>query len=203
MRIAEGDTIVTPDGAKVGTVHRVVLDPKTGDVTDIVVSKGILFKEERVVAVDMLADKDNGALRLQTEVDPKTLPPFEEAHVVPFYDRSRPQYPDYTNPLLWYPHAGFEVGNVDVAKTTVERTVPDDSTALKVGASIFGRDDEKIGKVAEVVVDPTGRLAGIVASSGLPATDRKFLPASWVQYWGEEEVYLAVGTGTIEKLPQN
>jgi sporulation protein YlmC with PRC-barrel domain len=49
MRIKEGDRVETYHGEKVGTVSRVVIDPRNKEITNIVVGKGFLFKEDRVL----------------------------------------------------------------------------------------------------------------------------------------------------------
>jgi sporulation protein YlmC with PRC-barrel domain len=49
MRIKEGDRVETYNGEKVGTVSRVVIDPRNKEITNIVVGKGFLFKEDRVL----------------------------------------------------------------------------------------------------------------------------------------------------------
>ena len=54
MRLTKGADIYSAQGERIGTLDRVVLDPETHEVTHLVVSKGLLFKTSKVVAIDMV-----------------------------------------------------------------------------------------------------------------------------------------------------
>jgi uncharacterized protein YrrD len=51
MELKEGATVKTNDGQKVGTIDRIVVDPATNEVTHIVIEKGFLFTEDRILPV--------------------------------------------------------------------------------------------------------------------------------------------------------
>lgn len=51
MQFKQGTHVYTIDGKDVGAIDRVVLDPKTDEVTHVVVRRGWLFSEDKVVPI--------------------------------------------------------------------------------------------------------------------------------------------------------
>jgi sporulation protein YlmC with PRC-barrel domain len=47
MRFVKGAQVFTATGEKIGTISRIVIDAKTRDVTDLVVERGALLKDEK------------------------------------------------------------------------------------------------------------------------------------------------------------
>jgi uncharacterized protein YrrD len=84
MRFKQGATVSTYDDKNLGTVDRVVLNPKTKEVTHIIVRKGFLFSEDKLIPLDLvaLATEDKVTLR-QDATDLDKLPIFEEVHYIP------------------------------------------------------------------------------------------------------------------------
>ena len=75
MRIDQGEKVMTADGEVVGEIYRVVLDPKTKEVTHIVVKEGFLFAEERVVPIDLVEYSGEDQVKLRDiPVDYNELP---------------------------------------------------------------------------------------------------------------------------------
>ena len=54
MELREGTRVFTPGGEEVGRVNRFVLDPATNEVTHIVIQKGWLLPEDKVVPFDLV-----------------------------------------------------------------------------------------------------------------------------------------------------
>ena len=54
MRFLEGAEVLTAKGESVGKISRVVIDAKTRDITDLVVERGAVFKDEKVVPIGLL-----------------------------------------------------------------------------------------------------------------------------------------------------
>src|SRR5439155_22796917 len=83
--------------------------PLTRDVTHVVVRKGFLFTEDKVVPIDLIATATEDRVMLRSDVgDPDALPQFEEAHYIPLAEAE----PDIRHaaqnatPLYWYPPVG-------------------------------------------------------------------------------------------------
>ena len=83
MELKEGTDVFTPSGEQVGKINRFVLDPTTNEVTHIVVQKGWLFPEDRVVPIAMISSATEDRIVLNKEIaEYDGLPPFEETHFV-------------------------------------------------------------------------------------------------------------------------
>ena len=61
MQFKRGANVYTADGDRVGDVERVVLDPRSKEVTHIVVDKGFLFDDDRVVPLNLIAGVEDDA----------------------------------------------------------------------------------------------------------------------------------------------
>ena len=81
MELKEGTRVFASDGKEVGRIRRFVINPATNEVTHIVVQKGWLISEDRVVPFEMVntATEDMVVLSENTHTF-KQLPPFEETH---------------------------------------------------------------------------------------------------------------------------
>lgn len=84
MKFKEGANVYTAEGEQVGEIVRVVIDPRTNEVTHLVVEKGFLFVTDRVVPIALVdtATAERVVLREDVE-DLESLPRFEQAHYVP------------------------------------------------------------------------------------------------------------------------
>ena len=55
MELREGTSVFTPGGEEVGKINRFVLDPGTNEVTHLVVQKGWLLPEDKVLPIGMIS----------------------------------------------------------------------------------------------------------------------------------------------------
>lgn len=216
MRFTENAKVLAADGDKVGEVERVVIDPKTHQVTHIVVRKGLLFKEDKAVPVDLVASATEDTVALRPDAgDLETLPPFEEEHYVIVDERELARYgvdgPSYPSPVIWYPPFGAAppyvvksgIGQADPVVATTQRNVPEGTVALEEGADVISADDEHVGDVEQVLTDPLAdRVTHFVITEGLLLKERKLIPSQWVSTMTEDKVKLAVGSEFLERLPE-
>src|SRR5664279_5043838 len=114
MQFKDGTGVYSFEGQHVGHVGRVVLNPETKEVTDIVVRKGLLFTEDKIVPLSLIATatEDRVSLRENAgELD--KLPPFEETHYIPVdaaEARSKTYPAGMDIALYWYPPVGGAAG---------------------------------------------------------------------------------------------
>lgn len=215
MQFKENAEVLDENGDKVGTIDRVVIDPKTKEVTHVVVRKGFLFTEDKVVPVDWFdLTTENKVILNVPEEDVDTLPPFEEKHYIPWHEvDERPIYPaGYAPPYYWYPRAGVNwwghpgyrayFGLTEPPyTTTVERQIPEGTVPLKEGAEVISADNEHVGDVERVFADPdSGRATYFVISQGLIFKDRKLVPTTWVETMSENRVYVGVDSEFLDSL---
>lgn len=79
---------------------------------------------------------------------------------------------------------------------------PSSFLALEGSEPVFSCDGEEIGKVAEVFADPGADIFdGIVVSSGVLATSRKFVEAELVEEIFERGVLLKIDVAAAAELP--
>jgi uncharacterized protein YrrD len=217
MQFKEGTRVYTVDGRDVGTVDRVVLDPRTNKVSAIVVRKGWLFTEDKVVPIEMVdAATEDRVTLLETKHDLQALPEFEATYYVPAWEEDykgvTTPHP-YAAPVYSYPPVGvawWGVGTyLDYPRTELDYTVrteeniPPDTVALKEGARVLSLDGEHVGNVEELFFDSESkRVTHLLISKGILFREHKLIPANWVALTGEEEVSLNVPTRVVEGLPE-
>jgi uncharacterized protein YrrD len=87
LELREGAGVFTPGDKQVGKVNGFVLDPSTNEVTHLVVQKGWLFPEDKVVPFDMVSSTTEDKVVLNKEIeDINELTPFEESHFIRAHD---------------------------------------------------------------------------------------------------------------------
>lgn len=219
MEFREGTDVLTVSGEKVGDLERVVIDPRTRQVTHLVVGKGFLFTESRVLPIEVVdnANEDRVLLKPSVDEDLDEWPIFEETYTIPIeeagaYDRIegtaeartiRPA-PAY----YWYPPVGAGyAGSLAVpyypgTVVSVERNVPKGSAALKEGAAIYSADEEHVGNVERVFTDSeTDAVTHFLISRGFLFKNYKLVPANWIADATDDEIHLSVTRDVLERLP--
>jgi uncharacterized protein YrrD len=218
MQFTEGAKVFTADGERVGTIDRVVLEPDTKEVTHLVVQKGFLLTEDKVVPMSLVGPAMEDEVTLREDAgDLEKLPDFEETHYVPV----GPAHPGpgpkpargsvhWARPLYLYPPIGAwwtASGYADYAKpqyvVKTEENIPKGTVALEEGAKVIGSDGEQVGDVERIFTDPLeDRATHLLVSEGLILKDKKLIPTSWMSTVHEDEVHLLVGSDLVESLPE-
>src|SRR3970282_1173653 len=107
MQFRQHALVYTFDGKNVGRIDRIVLDPQTKDVTHLVVRKGFLLTEDKVVPVDLIGAATEKGVTLRAEAsDLEALPLFAETHYVRATGNPPPKPPgdadgNDAHPLYW------------------------------------------------------------------------------------------------------
>src|SRR3954464_684883 len=170
MEFKQGTKVVTSDGHHVGNVDRVVINPETKGVSHIVVSKGFLFSEDKVIPVELISTTSPDKVTLQADsATVHNLPPFHETHYVSFYtpppDSNRPS--STPESVYWYPPIGvggwggsganFSQPMLPVGTSTIrtEHNIPESNIAVKEGARVVSTDDKHVGNVEQIIADPS------------------------------------------------
>ena len=82
MQFKQGASLVTLDGKGAGHIDRVVIDPKTKEITHLVIQRGLLQKEEKVVPIILVTSGRDGQLSVHLEARTELLPAFEEEQYI-------------------------------------------------------------------------------------------------------------------------
>jgi uncharacterized protein YrrD len=215
MQLRENADVLSWEGQKIGRVDRVVIDPESKEVTHLVIKKGLLLTQDKVIPVDEWVDKatEDQVILKKAAGNPEEWPDFEETHHVPVDDMKpyRRRQPGYARPVMWYysrpgfpwwgtgPYPGYPSPRY-VART--ERNIPGDAVPLEEGAKVLSKDDENVGNVESVYVEPEGnRATHLLISRGLLSKERKLIPTNWVDRVFEDEVRLSVEKDVIDSVP--
>lgn len=207
MLFKKGVNVFSSDNEKVGTLDRVVMDPKTKEVTHIIVREGFLFKEDKVVAMDLIGSVTDERIALQGSKEHlDELPDYEETHYVP----RDAAVDDDMSTLYWNPPVDIGGGYGRYAffpqsqfLRRTEKNIPDGMVALAEGAKVLSEDGEQVGNIETLVTDPKeDRVTHLVISSGLLLKERKIIPAHWLSSVNDDEVHLSVESRLLDRLPE-
>jgi uncharacterized protein YrrD len=216
----QADTgVFTEDGKKVGQVDRVVLDPQTKDVTHIVVRKGFLFKEDRVIPIDRVEAATAERVVLREGTDPlESYPVYQDtAYIrIPLRKPGRPEpgmgYPSSVYPYVPLGPLTMQESGIPATARQVDRMVDDVSrpnipeglVALKEGAKVISEDGAHVGNIERVYVHPEGgQITHLLLSQGVVFKDKKVIPVEWVWRVESEEVHLAVSAEVLAQVPEH
>lgn len=104
MQYKENAEVVTSDGRKVGEIERVVIEPKSKEVTHLVVRKGFIFTSDKVVPVDRIDRAAGDQVVLKGAETAEDFPDFIEIDYIPVEEPGRPPHPSttYAQQSIWY-----------------------------------------------------------------------------------------------------
>ena len=206
MLFKQGVDVFSSDNEKVGTLDRVVMDPKTKEVTHIIVREGFLFTEDKVVPMDLIGSVTDDRITLQGSKEHlDELPDYEETHYIP----RNAAVDDDMDTLYWNPPLDDMAGygryvfypQSQYLRRT-EKNIPDGMVALAEGAKVLAEDGENVGNIETLITDPNERVTHLVISSGLLMKERKIIPSHWLNTVTEDEVHLSVDSRLLERLPE-
>ena len=218
VELKEGTSIYTPDGKQMGTINRLVLDPETNEITHIVIQKGWLFSEDKVIPFDRVHSSNADKIVIDKSMgDFDQLPPFEETHYVNVSDRDKAArtmpadaYPVniFAPAYYWYPPYGYTgypahgLPYYSWPRTETEQNIPANTVPLQEGVKVVAADEKHVGNIDRLMVEQeTGKVTHFLISAGLLFKDRKLIPANWIKSASEDEVRLTVSSGVLNRVP--
>ena len=207
IQLQKRATVLAADGRQLGSLERVVLNPESNVVTNVVVRTGNLLKhEEKVVPIELIAETADHQILLREEAgDLEGFPVFEERRLVEEYGgRNRPGSSGSTTPVV----NGFSVMSAPMVSahdvrmiTHIEQNIPEGTVAMKEGAKVVSADGKLVGVVERVLAEPTAeQITNLLVSKGLLVKNAKLIPIQWVMSMGEDEVRLRVSRESVEDL---
>lgn len=210
--IEMGKPVVSRDGKHIGDVDRLVVDPKTGEIVQLIVKKGVILSTDRIVERGAIQQIDpDGTLRLDVMSDSvdEQLPEFVETrYITPREDELRAASaswvagPRLGESILWAPdylgqgydpHGSlFEAAPVVAPIEEVRSNIDEDMVLIDAGTDVIDRSGEKVGTVDEVVYNEDGELTEFVVKAGLLFHHDVHVPADWVESITADSVQLRV-----------
>ena len=204
LEITEHTKVFTAHDEYVGKVDRIVIDPITRMVSHIVVHKGILLPEDKVIPVEGIATATEERVNLGRGNDPDEFPSFIEHHYVRV-DESE-QAGDETKgaisaPFVWFGPYGTASTMYDSSmRDVIERNIPERAVALEPGATVTALGRSEVGRLEEVITTEAGMATHIVVTMSDPSLDRKAIPMHWVDDIAASEVHLGATLWMIKAI---
>ena len=210
MGFVKGAEVYTAKGEKVGTINRIVIDAKTRDVTDLVVERGALFKDEKVVPIGLVDLENEGRIVLrETNQNIEDFLNYETTHYV------RVDQPgavsDDVETAYWYPpvnvqmqlpHAGVYPAARPDQVVHEEAAIPEGRIVISEGAQVMSADDKHIGNVEQVIMDvESTTVTHFVVGKGFLLKEHKLVPAFWVRNAEDDKIHLSVEYNLFDRLP--
>jgi sporulation protein YlmC with PRC-barrel domain len=203
MRIDLDAKVWTRDGEEVGSVERAVVDPRTNEVTDIIINTGAVLGRDILIPRAELerATRDGDALRLRlSRAELEELPDYLPAnYVMPPHGWVAPAGYGFTYDAYLWPAGYNHTAGFAAEQTGNLATVPK-------GAVIFDRNDEEVGVIDDVRLDAeSGELRGFVARLGDPALTlfgggkTVEIPSELVERVAEGSVHVRVGKAELRR----
>jgi uncharacterized protein YrrD len=187
-----------------GKLVRLVVDPETEDVTDLIIEKGFLQKHDRVIPISVVKSTVDGEIRLAMESH--SLNEFPEFREVEFrvpglgWDSSRHK-PE--NVRYWMSPDGTLNG-----QSVVPASRQHFNEGVTFGSKVIGRGTKVqcirggAGKVDHVLVDcAKGHITHLVVKRNLLA-EYHVVPAELIESVEDEGVTLSISRDQVLALPR-
>ena len=204
MQFNQGASVVTLDGKEAGHIDRVVIDPESDQVTHLVIQRGLLQRQDKVVPIAAVTIEQEGQLTVHVKSDELALLPDFEEELYRLADEGRggdapsvvSVYPPYPGGVPMF----ADYGPRYVAESHLN--IPDNTVALKEGAKVIARDNKEVGHVAQILTStPADQVTHFLVVKGLLVKEHRLIPVRWVDRLADGEVNLAVDSSTVERLP--
>lgn len=197
MRLQEGATVVTAEGRDVGRLLKLVVDADDREVTHLVIGKGVLLPEDRVVpaaAVDHTGDDDT--IVLKSGRSPSSFAPYVET-----------RYRDvgHVGAAGMMPHPAPSVPPMPVQGTGAVRPEPlaDGSVSIDIGTPVIGEQGRRVGKVEQVNAADDGSVRSITARRGiLWFTRRVIIPIGRIATISGDAIRLTIPADEVWAGPE-
>jgi len=193
VNIELGSDIYGSDGEKLGVVDSLVVEPDTGEITSIVVRKGLFFPTDKILPASSATRVDDEGVHVNlTKDDVDQLTEYMDTEYVwppaGYYGDGGYMWPatsTYTTDLM-----------VD---TEIEERNPG-AIILSEGTLVVSSDDEELGRITEMATDDRGRVVGIRVEEGFFRHHEHYIPAHFVASADDTIVRLNITKERVESI---
>lgn len=194
MKLDIGTPVRYPDGEQVGTIHKVIFDPQTAVVQELVLETPELVGRLVLVPSDLLREDPGDVLTLDaTREDVDAFPDYEVERFLDnpegwTQDRNYVPGDGVFSPTMFYP----------VTPVFEESNAPEGAIEWSQGTEVICTDG-RFGVVDEVIVDSdTAQITGVVVRPDDEALPRLYLPLAAL---GESDSQVVQINCTQAELP--
>lgn len=207
-----GTDVVKNNGEKVGKVKEVVIDPKTDEVSHVILKKGVILSKDKVLPISLVEDANEERVKLYPlDHSLDSLPDYKEEQFVEIRDEKQRKPVVGSPPILisYPPVSPYPVGphikdehEMRVVKKEI-KNIPHDVQPIQKGAKVVTLDGHHIGDVERLILDhQTDNATHLIISEGVLLVEKKVVPVDWINEYAEDEIHLAVDKHVIENLPE-
>lgn len=187
-----GAPVFATDG-RYGTLDKVIVDPHARRVTHLVVRKGWLLTEDRIIPITLVERALPDGIHLKaSSVELEQLPAYREELFVEPLEGWEPLAPYSLHDTLFWggPYIGVATPILPAVEHVIPVGVPEGELVLRRGADVFA-NDALVGALDHVLVDPqSGTMTHLVVEEH--GTGRRVIvPAEWVQELQEGAIVLS------------
>jgi sporulation protein YlmC with PRC-barrel domain len=199
-----GAQVVCRDG-NCGKLLKVVVDPDSGKITDLIVEKGFLLATNRIVPIAAVEQATEEEIHLSIGSDQfEEYPKYhaEEIRIpAPGWERAEERTAkDATEHTSIYGQA-FERAFVPTIRYRIHEGISPELSVVERGMPV-NHAEKTIGKVDHALVDRDSlEITHLVVDPGLLA-DSIVMPISMVKQISEEELYVEATDQELELLPR-
>ena len=183
---------------------RIVLDPSTRAVSHLVVRKGVVFAEDRLVPIGDIATATPDRVGLREGVGVEDLVPFVGRYYAPLDEADPPAGLQDQGIRLAMPLSGPFGEAMPVADAKLvpvdERNIPDRLTVLEFGLPVTASDGHEVGRLERVVTSDSGQLSHIVVEEGGLMPERRPVSSDLVRGVAEDRVALGTTRRRFEAI---
>ena len=200
MELKDGTSVFTNDGKEAGRLRQVVVDPQNKEVTHIVIEKGFLFTDDKVVPIAYVISATDDRIDLKcSSQDVEEMSPLDIVNKYPEQEGS-----DW--PLPYIPvNGGFYTNSVILPPMSIEvrRTISADLVALEEGADVTSDEGEHLGIVERYFTVAGDELVDhFIVADGVLNKTRKSVKVEWVKSINDDEIQLCITTDQFKSLPE-
>ncbi|MFW6367130.1 MAG: PRC-barrel domain-containing protein [bacterium] len=200
MDIRFGNTVFSRDNHKVGELREVVVDPVSRELTHLVVRQGLLFSDDRIVAMKDVAHADDRSIILARdaeELEEQTSPFLETSFAtVPGTESDLPQ-------RIWTQPPGSPSiipPGIRPDDLSPDPSIPMDDVSLLQNSPVQCANGTQVGTVQQVFVDKADRITHIVMRCVGVYDEFKLIPLDWIRGFEDNVVVLGVEEGVVHQL---
>ena len=203
LNLNVGARVHCEDG-RCGKLHKVVVNPEDNRVTDLVIEKGWLQRQDRILPVSTVKDTTGQDIHLTVDIDElERYPKYRQVEFKaprPGY-KSGPRSSDRMK-TVQTPYGTVTQENlVPMIKRRVHEGVPSNLEVIERGTPVRTVEGE-IGAVDHVLVDrDEGKITHIIMRQGL-LPEYRIVPIEQVDYISDESVVLSVKEKDTDDLPR-
>jgi uncharacterized protein YrrD len=201
LAIRPGAVVIAED-EPIGRVERLIVSPGTGEVTGLVVRKGVLLRRDIVIPIDAVDEAGEDEVHLGLTIEQlNQLPEFREEDYI-----DAP--PDWQSPRgssgqgvlfrLRQLLTGQDLRPAHAGQTSASAG----GRLLRAGQRVMCRDGE-VGRLVLVLLDElTRRVAYLVVERGRLLIRDTVVPVEWVADITRDQIYLDVRREQLDELPE-